>query len=64
MNVVPAELSVGFDIRITPTTKLDEFEKQIRKWCAEAGQDVTIEFMQVQKTTLNFHNNNCKIMKT
>ncbi|WAR26479.1 ACY1-like protein [Mya arenaria] len=45
-NVVPNELSVGFDIRITPTQNLKEFEKKIKTWCKEAGTDVTYTFAQ------------------
>ena len=37
MNVVPNEFTIGFDIRITPTTKLANFEAMIRKWIGEAG---------------------------
>ena len=29
MNVVPNEFTVGFDIRITPTTNMAEFEAQV-----------------------------------
>ena len=31
MNVVPNEFTIGFDIRITPTTKLEKFEAMIDK---------------------------------
>ena len=34
-NVVPNEFVIGFDIRITPTTILKDFEAMIRKWCDE-----------------------------
>ena len=37
MNVVPNEFTIGFDIRITPTTKLAKFEEMINKWIEEAG---------------------------
>ncbi|KAL7641475.1 UNVERIFIED_CONTAM: hypothetical protein RMT77_007346 [Armadillidium vulgare] len=53
-NVVPAELNAGFDIRIPPTVNLKEFDKTIRDWCKEAGEDVTIEPFQldmIQDTT-------------
>lgn len=45
-NVVPSELCVGFDVRITPTTDLVKFEQKIKGWCEEAGDDVTYEFRQ------------------
>ncbi len=38
-NVVPAELSVTFDIRVAPPTDLKEFEQQIMTWIAEAEGD-------------------------
>ncbi|KAK6174931.1 hypothetical protein SNE40_013487 [Patella caerulea] len=44
-NVVPAQLSVGFDIRVSPYVDLDEFEKQIATWCHQAGPDVSYTFV-------------------
>ena len=35
MNVVPNEFTIGFDIRITPTTNIEDFEKQLNKWMEE-----------------------------
>jgi hypothetical protein len=35
MNVVPNEFTIGFDIRITPTTDIVAFENQLRKWMEE-----------------------------
>uniref|UniRef100_A0A7N6BMT5 N-acyl-aliphatic-L-amino acid amidohydrolase n=1 Tax=Anabas testudineus TaxID=64144 RepID=A0A7N6BMT5_ANATE len=46
-NVIPAEMDVSFDLRIPPTVNLQEFEKQIKQWCKEAGDDITYEFAQV-----------------
>uniref|UniRef100_H2LA56 N-acyl-aliphatic-L-amino acid amidohydrolase n=1 Tax=Oryzias latipes TaxID=8090 RepID=H2LA56_ORYLA len=45
-NVIPAEMDVSFDLRIPPTVNLQDFERQIQEWCAEAGQDITYEFAQ------------------
>ncbi|CAG2237335.1 ACY1 [Mytilus edulis] len=45
-NLVPTEFCAGFDIRITPTVDFKEFEDKIKKWCAEAGDDVKYEFKQ------------------
>lgn len=45
-NVIPAEMDVSFDLRIPPTVNLQEFEKQIKQWCKDAGEDVTYEFAQ------------------
>ncbi|CAL4140059.1 unnamed protein product, partial [Meganyctiphanes norvegica] len=49
-NVVPAELSVGFDLRVAPTVDFVKFEAMIEGWCKEAGPDVTYEF--ITKTTI------------
>ncbi|TNN84334.1 Aminoacylase-1A [Liparis tanakae] len=45
-NVIPADMDVSFDLRIPPTVNLQEFEKQIKEWCKEAGEDVTYKFAQ------------------
>ncbi|XP_046582536.1 aminoacylase-1-like [Haliotis rubra] len=45
-NVVPAELFACFDIRTPPHVDLTEFEKELWRWCREAGDDVTLEFDQ------------------
>ncbi|XP_071529982.1 aminoacylase-1-like isoform X2 [Panulirus ornatus] len=45
-NVVPPELSVGFDIRIPPTQDLGKLEEMIKKWIKEVGEDVTYEFQK------------------
>uniref|UniRef100_A0A8C5I0I0 N-acyl-aliphatic-L-amino acid amidohydrolase n=1 Tax=Gouania willdenowi TaxID=441366 RepID=A0A8C5I0I0_GOUWI len=45
-NVIPAEMDVSFDLRIPPTVNLQDFERQIKQWCKEAGDDVTYEFAQ------------------
>ena len=46
MNVVPNEFTVGFDMRITPTTDLKKFMAQLERWCEEAGGDIDMEFLQ------------------
>lgn len=43
-NVVPAKLSVGFDVRVAITENLEELENKFRTWCNEAGEGVTIDF--------------------
>uniref|UniRef100_H3DB38 N-acyl-aliphatic-L-amino acid amidohydrolase n=1 Tax=Tetraodon nigroviridis TaxID=99883 RepID=H3DB38_TETNG len=45
-NVIPSEMDISFDLRIPPTVNLQEFERQIKAWCKEAGEDVTYEFAQ------------------
>jgi len=37
MNVVPNQFTIGFDIRITPTTNIQEFEEKIRQWTEEVS---------------------------
>ncbi|GAB1867575.1 N-acyl-aliphatic-L-amino acid amidohydrolase [Camponotus japonicus] len=43
-NVIPAELKATFDIRITPSVDHEELEATIKRWCEEAGPDVTYSF--------------------
>ena len=45
VNVVPDKFVLNFDIRITPTTDIVEFETMLRGWLAEAGSDVSLEFI-------------------
>ncbi|KAM8929987.1 aminoacylase-1-like [Pelodytes ibericus] len=45
-NVVPSEMSATFDLRVSPTVNLKEFESQIEGWCRGAGSDVTWEYHQ------------------
>ncbi|KGL83712.1 Aminoacylase-1, partial [Tinamus guttatus] len=45
-NVVPSEMTVGFDVRIPPTVDLKAFEEQVAAWCHAAGDGVTYEFIQ------------------
>ncbi|VDM49434.1 unnamed protein product [Toxocara canis] len=45
VNVVPAELSAWFDVRLPPTVNYDNFEEKIKKWCNDAGPDVTYSFI-------------------
>ncbi|XP_068718349.1 aminoacylase-1-like [Montipora capricornis] len=45
-NVVPAEMSSVFDIRVTPTTDVEEVDNMIKKWCFEAGEGVSYEYIQ------------------
>ena len=44
LNVVPDELKVGFDMRVTPSKK-EEADKLLAQWCEEC--DVTIEWHHV-----------------
>lgn len=45
-NVVPPSLTAIFDVRIDPSIDHNEFESMIKKWCQEAGSDVTYSFEQ------------------
>lgn len=46
MNVVPNQFTIGFDIRITPTTSMEKFESMLRLWMKEAGEGIEMEFLQ------------------
>jgi len=45
VNVVPDKFILTFDFRITPTTNIDQFDKMLRGWLAEAGEDIHLEFI-------------------
>ncbi|KAF2364875.1 N-acyl-L-amino-acid amidohydrolase [Trinorchestia longiramus] len=45
-NVVPAELSVGFDVRIAPTEDFAKLEERFRKMCREAGDGISLDFVR------------------
>ncbi|KAL1116413.1 hypothetical protein AAG570_004887, partial [Ranatra chinensis] len=47
-NVVPPELVVGFDCRLSVTTDLEAFEKWIMDVCEKAGEGVYPEYQQKQ----------------
>ncbi|KAJ0179721.1 hypothetical protein K1T71_004312 [Dendrolimus kikuchii] len=46
VNVLPEKLTAYFDIRIPPFVDHDEFENMISKWCQEAGEGVTFEYIE------------------
>lgn len=45
VNVLPNELSVGFDIRVSPRTNFDKFENMIKEWLKESGEGVHYSIM-------------------
>ncbi|KAF9411737.1 hypothetical protein HW555_009528 [Spodoptera exigua] len=57
INVLPENLSVSFDIRIAPDVDHDEFDDMILRWCREAGDGVTFEYVvknpQVKNTKID-----------
>jgi len=45
INVVPPELTVSFDVRLSIAVDVTTIEKTVKEWCEEAGEGVTLEFM-------------------
>ncbi|CAB3362934.1 Hypothetical predicted protein [Cloeon dipterum] len=45
-NVVPPELTVGFDVRLATDVDHEKFEAMIKGWCKEAGPGTTISYEQ------------------
>lgn len=45
INVVPPELTVSFDVRLSIDVDVTTIEKTVKKWCEEAGEGVTMEFI-------------------
>ncbi|XP_072940486.1 aminoacylase-1-like [Epargyreus clarus] len=46
VNVLPESLTAYIDIRIAPHVDHDEFENMILSWCKEAGDNVTLEYIE------------------
>lgn len=45
INVVPPELTVCFDVRLSIAVDVTTVENTVRNWCEEAGEGVTLEFI-------------------
>ncbi|XP_008181414.1 aminoacylase-1-like isoform X1 [Acyrthosiphon pisum] len=45
INVVPPELTVSFDVRLSIAVDVTTIEKTVKEWCEEAGEGVTLEFI-------------------
>ena len=45
VNVVPDKFVLGVDIRVTPSTPIQQFEATLRGWLAEAGPDIELQFL-------------------
>ncbi|XP_076236670.1 aminoacylase-1 [Calliopsis andreniformis] len=45
-NVLPTSLTAIFDLRLDPSVEHENFEEMIKKWCEEAGKNVTYSFEQ------------------
>jgi len=46
INVVPDEMAASFDVRLTPNMKLEDFDRLINQWVQDAGEGVSIHFIQ------------------
>ncbi|XP_031331415.1 aminoacylase-1-like [Photinus pyralis] len=44
-NIIPQKLSATIDCRVTPKDNVGEFEDMINRWCREAGDGVTVEYL-------------------
>jgi acetylornithine deacetylase/succinyl-diaminopimelate desuccinylase-like protein len=42
-NVVPSELSIVVDFRVSPNMGLSEFKKRLDGWIAHAGPGITVK---------------------
>lgn len=59
-NVVPPELTVNFDVRLGVDVNVSKMENTVLKWCKEAGEGVSVEFIEknpyIQPTSINEEN--------
>ncbi|XP_047019760.1 aminoacylase-1-like isoform X2 [Helicoverpa zea] len=44
-NVVPSEISLVFDIRLSTTLNEEAFDAQLREWISEAGDNITLTYI-------------------
>lgn len=60
INVVPTELSVSFDIRLSINVDINKMREIVQKWCCDAGPGVSVQFkdnpIRVKPTKLNDRN--------
>ncbi|KAK5638397.1 hypothetical protein RI129_012692 [Pyrocoelia pectoralis] len=45
-NVVPEELTLTYDVRISPGTNVKDLERKINRWCKEAGDGIWLEYYE------------------
>lgn len=51
LNVVPPELSAGFDVRLAADTDHNAIENTVARWCREAGDGVRLEILKKNEKT-------------
>lgn len=44
-NVVPPEISMSVDVRMSVTIDYEQFDRDIHSWCEQAGTGVEIQFL-------------------
>lgn len=59
-NVVPPEISMSVDARMSVTIDHEQFERDIYDWCKQAGSDIEITFInklqRIEPTKLDDNN--------
>lgn len=59
-NVVPPEITMSVDVRMSVTIDHEQFERDIHDWCNQAGQGIHIEFIdklqRIEPTKLDANN--------
>ena len=45
-NVIPDALVLTFDVRLPPTTDLEAWERRVEGWLEEAGEGITLHWIQ------------------
>lgn len=43
-NVIPPQLTLAYDVRLSVNVDHTQFEQMLNKWCEEAGGDISIEY--------------------
>lgn len=54
MNVQPSEAEAGFDLRLTPTTDLEEMKRKIAAEWAPSVRNMSYEVISLTKISFSF----------
>lgn len=59
-NVVPPEITMSVDARMSITIDHEQFERDIHDWCTQVGSDIEIQFVnklqRIEPTKLDDNN--------
>ncbi|CAH0626770.1 unnamed protein product [Chrysodeixis includens] len=63
VNVSPTELTASFDVRVAPDVDVEEFDNMVARWCSEAGEGVTFEYMHTHANIKKDPQTKCLVLE-